>query len=377
MRILIADDDPAALLLLESVLEDWGYEVVTARDGAEAWEILRRADAPPLAILDWMMPGLDGVDICRKVRLEGEAPYVYLILLTGKARTQDVVQGMESGADDYVSKPFEEQELKVRLRAGQRIIELHEAIKVQAARDMAELDRSNKELELFAYVASHDLQEPLRMVSSYTQLLARRYKGRLDANADEFIAYAVDGANRMQSLINDLLAYSRVGTRGKEFEPTDCTAVFDQTLANLKVTLEESDAAVACGPLPTVMADKMQIGQLFQNLIGNAIKYHGDEPPRVQVSAEQKGKEWVFSVRDNGIGIDPQYAERIFVIFQRLHTREEYPGTGIGLAICKKIVERHGGRIWMESQLGSGATFYFTIPVGNKDHERCSVEQAF
>ncbi len=324
-----------------------------------------------------MMPGLDGVDICRKAHLEGEAPYVYLILLTGKARTQDVVKGMESGADDYVSKPFEEQELKVRLRAGQRIIELHEAIKVQAARDMAELDRSNKELELFAYVASHDLQEPLRMVSSYTQLLARRYKGRLDANADEFIAYAVDGANRMQSLINDLLAYSRVGTRGKEFEPTDCTAVCDQTLANLKVTLEESDAAVACGPLPTVMADKMQIGRLFQNLIGNAIKYHGDEPPRVQVSAEQKGKEWVFSVRDNGIGIDPQYAERIFVIFQRLHTREEYPGTGIGLAICKKIVERHGGRIWMESQLGSGATFSFTIPVGNKGHERGSVEQAF
>ena len=190
-------------------------------------------------------------------------------------------------------------------------------------------------------------------------------KGRLDANADEFIAYAVDGANRMQRLINDLLAYSRVGTRGKEFEPTDCTAVFDQALANLKVAIEESGAVVTRDPLPTVMADKLQIGQLFQNLIGNAIKYHGDEPPRVHVSAEQKGNEWVFSVRDNGIGIDPQYAERIFVIFQRLHTREEYPGTGIGLAICKKIVERHGGRIWVESQLGSGATFYFTIPMGN------------
>ncbi len=228
-----------------------------------------------------------------------------------------------------------------------------------------QLDRSNKELEQFAYVASHDLQEPLRMVSSYTQLLSRRYKGKLDADADEFIAFAVDGANRMQVLINDLLAYSRVGTRGKEFERTDCTAAFQLALANLKVAIDESKAVVTHGPLPTLMADKLQFGQLLQNLIGNAVKYHGAESPWVHVSAEHTGNDWVFSVRDNGIGIDPQYADRIFVIFQRLHTREEYPGTGIGLAICKKIVERHGGHTWVESQPGSGATFYFNIPIGS------------
>jgi PAS domain S-box-containing protein len=226
-----------------------------------------------------------------------------------------------------------------------------------------DLERSNKELEQFAYVASHDLQEPLRMVSSYMQLIAKRYQGKLDSNADEFIAYAVDGAVRMQRMINDLLAFSRLGTRGKPFQPTDTETVLNDVLENLKLAIEENHALVTHDPLPTVMAEESQLAQVFQNLIGNALKFHGEEPPRVHVSARKTSAVWEFSVRDNGIGIDPQFFERIFLIFQRLSTRAEHPGSGIGLAICKKIVERHGGRIWIESKPGQGATFFFTLPA--------------
>jgi PAS domain S-box-containing protein len=226
-----------------------------------------------------------------------------------------------------------------------------------------ELKRSNTELQQFAYVASHDLQEPLRMVSSYLTLLARRYKGKLESDADEFIEYAVDGADRMQGLIEALLLYSRVNTRGKSPEPTDCEDVLKQALNNLQVAIEEKDAEVTHDPLPGIMADGIQMVQLFQNLIGNGIKFQAEgQRPHVHVSAEDEGDGWLFSFRDNGIGIDPQFNERIFTIFQRLQARGEYPGTGIGLSVCKRIVERHGGRIWVESEVGKGATFKFTLP---------------
>jgi light-regulated signal transduction histidine kinase (bacteriophytochrome) len=225
-----------------------------------------------------------------------------------------------------------------------------------------DLRRSNAELEQFAYVSSHDLQEPLRMVSSYVQLLAKRYKGRLDEDADVFIGFAVEGAARMQQLINDLLVYSRVGTQAKPFAHTDLEMVFDHAIANLQVSIQESQAVITHDPLPSLWADPVQMVQLLQNLIGNAIKFCTATPPRVHIRAERQQAAWRFSVQDNGIGIDPKFAERIFIIFQRLNTRAEYAGTGIGLAICKKIVERHGGRIWAEPATEQGSIFLFTVP---------------
>lgn len=230
-----------------------------------------------------------------------------------------------------------------------------------------ELASSNKELEHFAYIASHDLQEPLRMVASYVQLLARRYGDELDDSAHEFIDFAIDGASRMQKMINDLLIYSRVGTRGKPFTPIDCEGVLSQAMDNLKIAIKESKAKVTHDRLPEINADETQLVQLFQNLISNSLKFREKKKLRIHVSAEKNCEEWVFSIRDNGIGIDSQHAERIFQIFQRLHNKKEYPGTGIGLAVCKRIVERHKGRIWVDSQPGMGATFYFTIPERRKN----------
>lgn len=235
-------------------------------------------------------------------------------------------------------------------------------IQIQLQEKTLALERSNEELQQFAYIASHDLQEPLRMVSSYVQLLARRYKDVLDQDAADFIEYAVDGATRMKALINDLLAFSRVNTQGRPFEKIDLNTVVETVLRDLKGFIDDTNAKVVVNPLPEIHGDPHQLGQLFQNLIHNAMKFHGDSPPEVRISAQERETDWLCSVRDNGIGIKPQYYEKIFQIFQRLHGKRKYPGTGIGLAVCKRIVTRHHGRIWVESKPDQGSTFYFTIP---------------
>jgi PAS domain S-box-containing protein len=249
----------------------------------------------------------------------------------------------------------------ILVTAAIRDISVRKNAEKHLAQKMEELNRSNEELGQFAYIASHDLQEPLRMVASYTQLLSRRYKGRLDSDADEFIAFAVDGANRMQRLIHDLLAYSRVGTEGRDLADTSSEKALQLALSNLGSAIEQHGAVVTHDPLPTVVADETQLVQLFQNLIGNAIKYQRPGIPRVHVSAGRADKKWTFSVNDNGLGIDSKYTEKIFGMFQRLHKRDEFAGTGIGLAICKKIVERHDSNITVESRVGVGSTFRFSL----------------
>lgn len=254
------------------------------------------------------------------------------------------------------------EQIDARIEAERQLKVFNEDLERRVKDRTTDLQRSNSELEQFAYVASHDLQEPLRAVTGCVQVLQKTYRDKLDADAGELIHHVVEGAARMQTLIGDLLAFSRVSSHSKPFEATDCNVALDRALANLAAALRERDAVVTRDTLPTVTAEQVQLSQLFQNLIGNGLKFCGGRRPEIHVGAKRQEDAWLFSVRDNGIGIEPAYRERIFVIFQRLHTRTEYPGTGIGLAICKRIVERHNGQIWVESEPGKGSTFYFTIP---------------
>ena len=369
--ILIVDDMPANLEVVTSHLERQGYRAVVALSGDEGIE---RAEyvQPDLILLDVMMPGLDGFEICRRLKGSERTRAIPVIFMTALTDTTDKLAGFAAGAVDYVTKPLNGAEVLARIEShlalyalrrqlAEQNAQLQQEIAVRAEMQAA-LQRSNTEFEQLAYVASHDMQEPLRKIASYLQLLAQRYQGQLDADADEFIGYAVDGAKRMQALINDLLAFSRVGTKAKPFAPTDCNLIMKTALADLQFAIEDCGARVQVDDLPMVMGDATQLSQLFRNLLSNAIKFHRDEAPIVRVVAESSGPFWRFAVSDNGIGIAGEYFDRIFVIFQRLHGRSQYAGTGIGLAICKKIVERHGGRIEVQSILGQGSTFVFTLP---------------
>jgi signal transduction histidine kinase len=409
--ILLVDDQPDNLLALETILRNLGQNLVRAQSGQEA---LRRLLGEDFAVilLDVRMPDLDGYETARLIRGRDRSAHTPIIFLTAvEGPDFPALEAYSLGAVDYLVKPLvpdilrskvavfvelyhkteeikrqgellremEHREFERRLaeeryrethrlntELERRVLERTSALEREVAqhkRTATELTRSNRELEQFAYVASHDLKEPLRKIRIYLQLLEQQYRGRLDEKADQYITHAVDSAGQMQALVNDLLTYARVGSRGKPFGPVDCAAAFDQAVDNLGMRVQESGAVVTRGDLPTVQADAPQLVQLFQNLVENAVKFRGDRPPVVRAEAVRRDGEWLFSVTDNGIGIDSQYAERVFVIFERLHSKAEYLGTGIGLAICKKIVERHGGKIWIESETGKGATFWFSLPA--------------
>lgn len=356
---MVEDNAADGELMLDALRKsgfDTEFEVV--QTAAEFADRIRR-NKYEIILADYRLPGWNGMETVAVLQQEGlDIP---VVLVSGALGELNAVECIKQGAADYVLKDH----LARLPQSVRRAIEEKE-LREENRRTHEELTRSNRDLEQFAYVASHDLQEPLRMVATYTQLLAERYQGKLDENADKYIHYAVDGALRMQTLVKDLLAFSRVGRLLQTPQAVDCKVVLQSVMANLQATIQESGARISYGALPVIVADRSELVQLFQNLIGNAIKFRSVETPEVRITAQKKKKEWWFSVADNGIGIAPQHVDDVFVIFKRLHTREEYPGSGIGLAICKKIVEHNQGRIWVESQPRQGSTFRFTWPVAGK-----------
>jgi len=368
LRALLVEDNPLDAALVMRALNKGGFEVTADVVQEEvAFTQALRTRCPEIVLADYNLPNWKGMEVLDVLRRE--ALDVPMILVSGALGDVTAVECIRQGATDYVLKDGLARLPEVVRRA---LREKHErTLRHQVEEDLAhkadELARSNADLEQFAYVASHDLQEPLRMVTAYTQLLSERYRGKLDANADKFLGYATEGAQRMQVLIQDLLAFSRVGRNGFTNVNVDCDAVMKEVLQALASAIQESGAVVTPAALPSVWADRTQVAQIFQNLIGNAIKFRGKASPLISIEAEKSGQRWQFSINDNGIGIAPEYAENIFVVFQRLHARTEYPGNGIGLAICKKIIEHNGGKIWVEPQPGAGSSFKFTMPCHSPD----------
>lgn len=418
-NILVVDDTAENLRLLSTMLTQRGYTPRCVINGKMALRACN-SNPPDLILLDIMMPEMNGYEVCQHLKLEPKTREIPVIFISAKDEVFDKVNAFAVGAVDYISKPFQFEEVLARIESHLSLRNLQKQLKEQnmllqeeitsrlavektlqeknlilqqeistrravekALQDQnlvlqqeisnrqraesallksnQELARSNAELEQFAYVASHDLQAPLATIASYAQLLEKRYKDQLDSKASKFIDNIVHGCTRMQTLIDDLLEYSRVGRSRKPFQLTYCNHAVEQALVNLQGTIRETKAVVTYSELPEVMGDISQLVQLFQNLVSNAIKYRHDAPPVVHITACKQDENWLISVSDNGIGIAPQHQQRIFQIFQRLHTQREYSGTGIGLAICQKIVELHGGCIWVESEPEQGSIFYFTL----------------
>ncbi len=408
--VLIVDDTTYNLEILFTTLQSAGFTVLVAQDGVSALAKAEYAE-PDIILLDILMPGIDGFEVCRKLKGNRKTKDIPILFMTALDNPENILKGFELGGVDYVTKPIEqgeviarlkthlklrrmqehlqaqneqlEQEIRIRqqtetqLERSQQLLqqanqELEQRIAERTAELVytnkqlekmnVELVGSNQELEKFAYVVSHDLQAPLRSIKMFAELLAQEYKNKLNSQADEYLDYITDSAERMQALIKDLLAYCRAGKNEQTWISIDLNDVINNVLRDLEASIQESKARIKIERLPTVQANPREINQLFQNLISNAIKFRGKNTPCIEIKAQSQQQQWLISVKDNGIGIEPQYQDKIFQIFQRLHSLEEYPGTGVGLAICQKIVERHGGSIWVESQPNRGSTFYFTLP---------------
>jgi len=390
MKILLVDDTPENLVSLEAALMGLGENLVMAQSGKEALRHLLNDDFAAI-LLDVRMPEMDGFETAELIRSRPRSRQILILFLTGYRNEEHLFRGYDLGAVDFLFKPIVPEVLRSKVavfvelsrsnaklrqqadalrkqaedlhRVEQEVRRLNTSLEARVLKRTEELVRSNEELQQFAYVASHDLREPLRTVSIYAQLLAKRYQGRLDGDADQFIRFIVQNAERMETLVHDLLDFSRIDVRGMDFfAATNCDSALDDAIGNIRPLVEESGASITRDPLPRVMGDAVQLTRLFQNLLVNSIKYRNSDAPRIHVSSRENGEEYLFSVKDNGIGIDPQYSEKIFGIFRVLQPRDRSSGSGMGLAICRKIVTRHAGRIWVESALGHGATFYWTIP---------------
>jgi two-component system, sensor histidine kinase and response regulator len=374
VNILLVDDNLVKLSALESILVQLGQNILKARSSEEALGSLLAHDFAVI-VLDVNMLGMKGFELAKILRDHPRSRHTPIIFLSSvNAPATHAIEAYALGAVDYISTPTPEilrtkvkffvelyQKTKEVRRQAAVIYKLNAKLEHQVTERTNALQRSNEALQQFAYIASHELQEPLRTITTQLELLAQRYHGNLDAEADESINFVLDGAGRLRQLIRDLLAYSQIESKAPEHTLTDCDDVLAHVLRDLQQAIEENEAEIVSDPLPTIVADAKQLKLVFQNLLNNALKFRSTKRPRIHISATREGQNWRFAVCDNGIGLNPQDTARIFQLFQRLHTRREYPGTGIGLTICKKIIEHHGGQIWVESTLGQGATFFFTV----------------
>jgi signal transduction histidine kinase len=372
VNVLLVDDKKENLLSLEVILAGEGYTFIKANSGREALKILLKKQDFAIILMDVQMPMLDGFETSELIRQSEKLKHIPIIFLTANNNSADnIFKGYKAGAVDYMLKPFVPEILRTKVAVfadlykknrelqsiGENLRELNKKLE-QRSRDLIHI---NEELEKFAYVASHDMQEPLRTIISYIQLLQSKYKDKLDDEGNEFMDFVVEASLRMRNIIIDLLQYSRINRNESVLEPVDINKVLKEVLENMDNSIRDSNATIHAEDLPTIKANYSQMIQLFQNLISNAIKFKSDKAPEITISATTTKNDYLFSIQDNGIGIEQKYSDKIFQIFQRLHSIKQYPGTGIGLAICLKIIQRHEGRIWMESEPDKGTTFFFTI----------------